>query len=185
METSIYAYMTAEICSVVCFYTTKKENLRLKLSRKYYKLGGQVFVSTNGASDSWRKMFKDGRTVVGDKVLKVVLQQCDLEKLSSLCAICRKRIDVSLDIFLSLFFHIFSKMGRGWFETPKTAHFVRHYPSAYDLHSPVMESEIRVNNSITRSPFVQMCLKWRVEKAEGVPESKKIYVSEAFTKTPH
>ncbi len=48
--------------------------------------------------DRWHKMFKVGRTVVGDKVPEVVLQEYDIEKLSSLCTTCKKVINASFDI---------------------------------------------------------------------------------------
>ncbi len=96
METLIYAYMTAEVCSVIRFYTTKNKFV-VEIHQKIIQVKRSSVCQYKWCIDRCHKMCKEGRTVVGDKVPEVVLQQCDLKKLSNRCTICRKRTDALID----------------------------------------------------------------------------------------
>ncbi len=82
MEIPIYAYRTAEVCSVFRFYTAKNKSV-VEIRQKIIQVKKSSVCQYKWCIDRWHKMLKKGRTVVGDKVPKVVLQQYDLEKLST------------------------------------------------------------------------------------------------------
>ncbi len=89
-------HVTAEVCSVIRFYSTKNKS-RIDIHQKVIHVRRSSVCQYKWCTDRLYKMFKECRTIVGDKVPEVVKQHYDLEKLSSWCAICRKRIDPSFD----------------------------------------------------------------------------------------
>ncbi len=67
METPIYAYLTAEVCSVSRFYTTKNKSV-VEIHQKIIQVRRSSVCLCKWCIDRWHNIFKKGRTVVGDSV---------------------------------------------------------------------------------------------------------------------
>ncbi len=73
MEITIYAYVTAKVCSAFCFYTTKNKS-EVEINQKIIQVRESSVCQYKWCIDKWPKMFKEGRTVVDDTVLGMIQQ---------------------------------------------------------------------------------------------------------------